>query len=278
MNPTVEIRLSTADRLDEALSLPADAIGLGQEGCLAKLPDTDLLRTAADRVREAGRTVVLVAPIAWPRTAELLLRRLLAVADDGPTSIAVNDVGTALALATAQPADCTLVAGLGLTRARPHSAHPDGPAAPPAALDTELLTTLQPHGITAVEVDTDTHLSGSDLWQIRQLVDTIPLSYGRSCPTARHHRTGPPDCQALCDTPYTIRPHQRWQLNHGHREPLPAGTPQPTLTVWGNAVYQPATTTASADYRIVDARWHTPDSLATTVRHLHGHVPVPTGR
>ncbi|MEV1330434.1 hypothetical protein AB0J20_12760 [Micromonospora costi] len=278
MTTTVEIRLTTPARLDEALSLPADAVALGQEGCLAKLPGTDELRAAASRIRDAGRALVLVAPIGWPRTAELLLARLLAVANDGPTSVAVNDVGTALALAAARPADCALVAGLGLTRARPHSAHPDRPVAPPATLDTALLATLQPHGISAVEVDADTDLTASDPWQVRQLVDAVPVAYGRSCPTARHHRTGPPDCRPLCDTPYTIRPHQRWQLNHGHREPLPAGTPQPALTVWGNGVYQPANSAASAAYRIVDARWHTPDSLATTVRHLHGDVPVTTGR
>ncbi|MFG2049336.1 hypothetical protein ACGFIW_18130 [Micromonospora sp. NPDC048935] len=275
---TVEIRLSTPARLDEALSLPADAIGLGQEGCLAKLPDTDLLRTAADRVRDAGRSLVVVAPIAWPRTAELLLTRLLAVAGDGPTSIAVNDVGTALALAATRPTDCTLVAGLGLTRARPHSANPDDSVAPPATLDEALLSILRPHGVTAVEVDTDTDIPAGPHWQVRQLVDVVPVGYGRSCPTARRHQTGPPNCQPLCDTPYTIHTHQRWQLNHGHREPLPAGTRRPALTVWGNAVYQPATAAASVGYRIIDARWHTPDTLATTVRHLHGQVPVPTGR
>ena len=72
----IEIRLATVDRLGEALALPADAIGIGQEGCLTKLPTTDELRQAAAEVRAAGRAVVVVAPIAWPRTADELYKRL----------------------------------------------------------------------------------------------------------------------------------------------------------------------------------------------------------
>ncbi|WDZ82840.1 hypothetical protein [Micromonospora cathayae] len=273
---TVEIRLTTPARLAEALASPVDAIGLGQEGCLTKLPDTDTLRAAAAQIRAAGRTVVLVAPVAWPRTADELLARIRAVTADGPTTVAVNDASTALALAD-RPADCTLVAGLGLTRARPHSAHPDRAGAPPATVDTALLAVLRP---AAVEVDADTDVTAAvaEGWPVRRYVDAVPVGYGRSCPTARRHHSGPPDCRPLCDTPYTIRAHQRWQLNHGHREPLPAGVTPPVLTVWGNAVYQPATGPTTADYHIIDARWHTPEALAAAVRRARDQVPVPTGR
>lgn len=256
---TIEIRLSTVDRLGAALALPADAVGIGQEGCLAKLPPTDVLRRAADQVRDAGRTVVVVAPIAWPRTEDDLHARLLAVAGDGPTTIAVNDVGTALAMAGT---GATLVAGLGLTRASPHSADPEDGTPPKAQLDTALMTAL---GVAAAEVDTSTELPVDPPCELRQYVDAVPVGYGRSCPTARHHGTGPPDCRSLCDEPYRLTPNGRWQLNHGHREPLPAGAASRPLTVWGNAVYQPATAAPTCDYRIVDARWHT-DDLAAAIR------------
>lgn len=257
----IEIRLTTVDRLDEALALPAGAVGLGQEGCLTKFPDTDELRQAADRVRAAGRTVVVVAPIAWPRTADELHKRLLAVIGDGPTTVAANDLGTLMSFVDEE---CTVVAGLGLTRNRPHSAD-SGP--PRAQLDVSLMTVLAGHGVTAVEIDTDIAVT-DPRWETRQLVDAVPVGYGRSCPTARRHRTGPPGCQALCDEPYQITVNARWQLNHGHREPLPAGGRQQSLTVWGNAVYQPATAEPTGDYRIIDARWHTAESLAATV-HEH---------
>ncbi|HYQ67831.1 hypothetical protein [Actinophytocola sp.] len=252
----IEIRLSTVDRLDEALALPATAVGLGQEGCLTKLPISDELRSAADRVRRAGREVVVVAPVAWPRTADELLERLLAVLGDGPTTIAVNDIGTALAL-SGHP----LVAGLGLTRSRPHSANQKDGTPPRAGIDAALMDLL---GVRAIEVDTDTDVTGAR-WPVRQLVDAVPVGYGRSCPTARRHGTGPPDCRTLCDEPFHLTANARWQLNHGHREPLPAGLAPPRLTVWGNAVYQPATADPVADYRIIDARWHTPEALAAAV-------------
>jgi hypothetical protein len=261
---TTELRLSTVDRLDEALASPADAVGLGQEGCLAKLPAADELRRAADRVRAAGRTVVVVAPIAWPRTADALRDRLLAVAGDGPTTVAANDIGTALAVARLP--GTTVVAGLGLTRSRPHSADPAHPAPLRATVDAGLMTVLATHGVTAVEVDTDTDLGAENPWEVRQFVDAVPVGYGRSCPTARREKTGPPDCRSLCDTPYRITANARWQLGHGHREPLPAGTREDALTVWGNAVYRPATAEPTCDYRIIDARWHT--DLATAV---HSH-------
>jgi hypothetical protein len=259
---TIEIRLTTPDRLAEVLASGAEAVGLGQEGCLTKLPATDELRAAADRVRAAGRTVVVVAPIAWPRTAGELHRRLLAVAEDGPTTVTVNDLGTAMTMAGVE--GCTLVAGLGLTRSRPNSADLKTGTPHRAGVDTSLLAVLAEYGVSAVEVDTDTEIAGRD-WQVRQLVDAVPVGYGRSCPTARQHRTGPPDCRALCDTPFQITANGRWQLNHGHREPLPVTVAPPALTVWGNAVYQPATSPASCDYRIIDARWHSADSLAAAV-------------
>ncbi|GGK78251.1 hypothetical protein [Mangrovihabitans endophyticus] len=273
---TVEIRLTTTGRLDEALALPADAIGIGQEGCLTKLPDADTLRRAADRVIADGRSFVLVAPIAWPRTADQVCERLLAVATAAPVTIAVNDVGTALTLSSAAPSGCTLVAGLGLTRARPHSGDPDDATPPAPLLDVALLDLLP--ALRAVEVDTETDTAGAASRQIRQVVDAVPVGWGRSCPTARRHRTGPPDCRPLCDTPYTISAHQRWRLQHGHREPLPAGTERPTLTVWGNAVHAPVRTAPTAGYRILDARRHTPDALAAAVTASHGPAPVPVGR
>ena len=128
---TLEIRLSTSERLAEVLELPVAAIGIGQEGCWTKLPDATDLRTSFDRIRAAGRDAVLVAPIAWPRTAELLVDRVRLVAADGPLTVSVNDIGTALTLAADRPAGLTLVAGLALTRARAHSGVPGAGPPPP---------------------------------------------------------------------------------------------------------------------------------------------------
>lgn len=278
----VEIRLTTPARLSEVLAVPSAAVGIGQEGCLDKLPSAGVLADAARRIRDSGRRPVLVAPIAWPRTIHELTTRLRAIAREGPVTITVNDLGTARAL-TAEPLPGTvLVAGQGLTRARPHSGDPDGQGPHRPVLDLSLLSVLAAWGITCAEVDTT--ITESDLGaaaaaglELRQVADAVAVGFARSCPTARHHRTGPPGCQSLCDVPYHLRTEQRWKINHGHREPLPAGTSRPELTVWGNGVYQVAATGPSTDYRIVDARWHTPQSLATAVRTLSDEVPVHAG-
>jgi hypothetical protein len=203
----------------------------------------------------------------------MLPDRLRPVIADGPTTVVANDIGTLLALAGGR---ARLVAGLGLTRSRPNSADRTETTPPSPIADAGLLHLLERHGVAAVEVDTLTDTTAIDgRWQVRQLVDVVPVAYGRSCPTARHHKTGPPDCRHLCDQPLTITPHQRWQLNHGHREPLPTGTPREALTVWGNAVYQASETAPDADHVIVDARWHTPGQLAARVQALH-RDPVTT--
>jgi hypothetical protein len=266
--PTTEARLTEPDRLEEALALDVDAVSIGQEGCLTKLPDTETLRDTAARIRAAGREAVVVAPIAWPRTATILMERLRAVIADGPTTVVANDIGTLLALAGEGGA--RLVVGLGLTRARPDSAERgEAPPPPRPIADRALLRVLERHGVTAVEVDTHTDTAAIDgHWQVRQLVDVLPVGYGRSCPTARHHQTGPPDCRHLCDQPLTVAPHQRWQLSHGHREPLPTGTPREALTVWGNTVYQLSEAEPEADHLIVDIRWHPPGQLAARVQAL----------
>ncbi|GAA3032601.1 hypothetical protein [Actinokineospora globicatena] len=264
---TTEIRLSTVDDLAEVLRLPVDAVGLGQEGCLTKAPDLDVLRRAADAVRDAGKQVVVVSPIAWPRTADTVVERAMAVLGDGPTTVTVNDLGTAIALSGS---GCTLVAGLGLTRQRAHNGAvaATGPVAP--VIDVALVDTL---GIDQVEVDLDMQLAGIAAHRVRQVLDAVPVAFGRSCPTARHARTGPPDCRPLCDAPRTITAASRWKLVHGHREPLPTGTRALELTVWGNGVYQRTTGSPVTDYQIIDARWHPGAALAERVTALRAARP-----
>lgn len=259
---TTEVRLHTPDRLEEALSSRADVVGVGQEGCLAKLPDADELRTATARVRAAGRAPAVVAPIAWPSTAETVAQRMRDVAADGPLTVVVNDVTTLLELRTDRPDDCQLVVGLALTRGPAHSADPAAERSPQPVLDTALLHTLGRDDITGVETDTDTRLpEEAAQWGVRQLLDVAPVGYARSCPTARDHQLAPPACRSRCDAAYRITPTQRWRLNDGQREPLPVAATRPTLTVWGNAVYQPTHHAPVADYRIVDARWVAPGAL-----------------
>lgn len=274
---TIEVRLSTPERLPEALASGADVVGLGQEGCLFKLPAERELRDAAEQVRESGLACTVIAPIAWPRTAPQLVRLMRCLVQDGPVTIAVNDTSTFLDLAADVPPTARLVAGLALTRAQPASADLSGERRPEPVLDTASLELMGGEALTGVEVDTDTPLPERDRpWQIRQLLEIAPVGYARSCPTARDHALAPPDCRSSCDIPYEITPNQRWRLNDGHREPLPVATVRPTLQVWGNTVYRPTHHEATVSYRIIDARRHGRGALATAVERARAaHVPAP---
>lgn len=276
----IEARTTTPASLDALLDLPVDAIGLGQEGCAAKLPDSTTLRRAADRIRATGRDVTVVLPAAWQRSAEALVTTAVAVAGDGPVTLSVNDIGTLLALAGTVPEHTTLTAGLALTQVRVHSATEAPHQAGTADVDIAGLEVLSVHGVSTAEIDS-TALVGDELadWRLRRVLGAVPLGWSRSCPTARHHQLAPPDCTHTCDTPITITAHQRWVLNHGHHEAIPVADRgrQPTLTVFGNGVYLPTDTTVPVDATdvVLDTRFvptaDLPDLLGALRRPLATH-------
>ncbi|MGX1115742.1 hypothetical protein RKD37_001105 [Streptomyces ambofaciens] len=266
---TVEVRLTTADRLEEVLRLPVDAVSIGQEGCAAKLPDAATLRDAVARITGAGLRAGLALPAAWQRTGPCLADLTAGLAKQYPLTVTVNDLGTAALLGDT---DCELVAGLALMPGRPH----DTAQAPRSPLEKPVFEEAYLHelalfNITVLESEAHAVVLDTSSLTVRRLLDVTPLAWARSCPTARHHQLAPPDCASTCDTPTDMVATHRWQLGHGHREPIPvADRPaQVPLTVYGNAVYASTPTTAPpAGDVIVDARFYTPGQLATRVTEL----------
>ncbi|MFF8279563.1 hypothetical protein ACF05T_26155 [Streptomyces lateritius] len=263
---TVEVRLTTPDRLDEVLGLPVDAVSIGQEGCAAKLPEVNTLRQALDRIRQAGLRAGVVLPAAWQRTSTRLVDLARDLAEQGPLTMTVNDFGTAAALTDT---GSELAAGLALMPGRPHDAAqaPRGPLEEPV-FEEAYLHELAVFGITALESEAAAAVPEKSGLSVRRLLDVTPLAWARSCPTARHHQLAPPDCANACDRPTDMVATHRWQLGHGHREPIPvADRPaQLPLTVYGNAVYAGTPTTAQpAGDVIIDARFYTPEQLAARV-------------
>ncbi|MEV0781230.1 hypothetical protein ACIBLA_33030 [Streptomyces sp. NPDC050433] len=273
---TVEIRLTTPARLTEVLDLPVDAVSIGQEGCAAKLPEPAVLREAVGRVRAAGLRAGLVLPAGWQRGAADLVTLTTALAEDGPLTVSVNDLGTLAVLAARSLPNCELAVGLALFPGRPHHSAeaPRGPLEA-AVYEDGYLAELEEFGVRILETDADAVVPERPGWSTRRLADVTPVAWARSCPTARHHQQAPPDCHTLCDTPTSLVAAQRWQLGHGHREPIPvADRPrQVPLTVYGNAVYATSTTaTPQGDDVIIDARFHAPDALADRITTLRPHA------
>ncbi|MFE1961506.1 hypothetical protein [Streptomyces sp. NPDC059479] len=268
----VEVRLSTPDRLDEVLGLPVDAVSIGQEGCVANLPGTAALREAADRIRAAGLRAGVVLPAAWQRHSARLADLAATLVGDGPLTLTVNDLGTLATLASAPVPGRELAIGLALVPGRPYDAG-DTSRIPlePALYDNAFLREVEVFGVRTVEAEAAAVVAEREGLRVRRLADVIPLAWARSCPTARQHGLAPPDCTAACDTPTTMVATHRWQLGHGHREPIPVGdrSRQEPLTVYGNAVYSAATATTTATPTdgdvILDARFYTPEALAERI-------------
>ncbi|MFJ3213481.1 hypothetical protein [Streptomyces flaveolus] len=260
---TVEVRLATAGRLEEVLRLPVDAVSIGQEGCVAKLPDPDTLRRAVDRITGSGRRAGLVLPAAWQRSGSQLVDLAAELAQRGPLTVTVNDLGTAAALAGS---GCELAAGLAVMPGRVHDTAeaPRRPLEPPVFEDA-YLQELEEFGIRTLEAAAEAAVPDRPGWRVRRLIDVTPLAWARSCPTARHHHLAPPHCAGACDEPVGLVATHRWQLGHGHREPIPiADRPaQVPLVVYGNAVYATTPTRdAGHDEVIIDGRFYKPDALA----------------
>lgn len=269
---TVEVRLTTPDRLKEVLDLPVDAVSIGQEGCAAKLPELSALREAAGRIRGAGLRAGVVLPAGWQRGAAGLVDLATALAGDGPLTVSVNDLGVLAQLAERSLPDCELTVGQALFAGRAHHSG-DAPRHPleTTVYEDGFLAELEGFGVRILETDADAVVPGRSGWSVRRLADVTPVAWARSCPTARRRRLAPPDCLTLCDTPTGLVATRRWQLGHGHREPIPvADRPrQLPLTVFGNAVYAASTTaTPAGDDVIIDARFHAPDALADRVSTL----------
>ncbi|MFC0598279.1 hypothetical protein [Streptomyces palmae] len=275
---TVEVRLSTPDRLDEVLGLAVDAISIGQEGCAAKLPDAAALGPALERVRGAGLRAGLVLPAAWQRGAEALVELAVGLARHGALTVTVNDLGTLAALAAVDLPDCELAVGLALLPGRPHDAAENPRSVlEPIVYEPAFLGELEGLGPRVLEADPTAVVPREAHWRIRRLTDAVPLAWARSCPTARHHRLPLTACRSACDTPLAISATHRWQLGHGHLEPIAvADRPhQPPLTVYGNAVYATAPAApAPGGEVIVDARFHPRTALAERVAVLRSQQPV----
>ncbi|MFF7793446.1 hypothetical protein [Streptomyces sp. NPDC007991] len=270
---TVEVRLTTCDRLEEVLRLPVDAVSIGQEGCAAKLPDASTLRRAVGRITEIGLRAGIVLPAAWQRSEAQLIDDALALAQRSPLTVTVNDLGTAAGLAGT--AGCELVAGLALLPGRPHDTGetPRHPLQPPM-FEEAYLEELETFGIRMLEAEAAATVPEREGWRVRRLVDVTPLAWARSCPTARHHQLALPDCASACDQSIDMVATHRWQLGHGHREPIPvADRPaQVPLVVYGNAVYATTPTVEAGDDLIIDARFYSPDALAERLTALRPSV------
>jgi len=90
----IEVRLSDASRLDDVLPLDIDIVSLGSDACPYKVPETGILRSAHDRVIDAGKSLKVAPPfITTNHYAEMIEFVRALAAWDVPLQVVVNDYG-----------------------------------------------------------------------------------------------------------------------------------------------------------------------------------------
>ena len=292
----LDLRLTTLDRLDEALALPASAISVGHEGCPHKLPGVEDLQRAAERIRGSGKSFTFVVPISYERFIAEVAERVVALARTGPIIVVANDLGMLAELADrGLPGTCTLAAGHGLSYSFEQqpwidlSLDREAPAIREAFCrnsldDPQLWPELRKWGVSMIEVDglprtsasfTSLRAAGFDL---NVLLDVVPVAYARSCHTARYYGIAPPECVHHCDRPFELTATDRWRLVHGNLELISkqARAEIPDFTVFGNVVYrrtegwQPGPDTPAARVTL-DVRYYTTQDLPSRISRLPGY-------
>ena len=292
----VELRLTTDDHLQDAVTAPVDAVGIGQEGCPHRLPSLPEIRRAARVIRDAGHDFSVVLPQAWERFAAEMLDVAVRVAAEGPVTLVVNDMGTLVGLAEAAlPAHVTVAVGQGLVYGYAQSPLADrwlsaeapervGQLAAANITDGATLDILTGLGVTAVELDAATAAATDPTsltrrgFLIRTIADAAVVGISRACPVARHHGVeASQNCRQLCDAGvYRLQATSSWRLVDGHRDAMSKSAREAagTLLVSGNIVYRriDAAPPAHADVVVVDARWHAGGDLESAIATARGDV------
>lgn len=289
----IDLRLTTLERFDEVLSLPATTISIGHEGCPHKLPPLDAFRRAADAIRRSGKQAAVVVPISYERFMPAVTQYIGALVDDGPLTVVANDIGMLVVLSEhGWSTRCTVAAGHGLSYSFEQqpwielTLEREDPAVGGAWRANSLASDaiwpqLRAWNVTQIEVDDLPRAQASyeTLQQagfaLNMLVDITPVAYARSCHTARYYKATPPACTTLCDEPFELSATHRWRLYHNNLETIARKNRAhiPDMTVYGNVVYRHLATEwtqlpPAVSSLTLDVRFYSPDELITRVKHF----------
>lgn len=293
----IDLRLTTLDRLNEALTLPITTISVGHEGCPHKLPALADLQQAAHKIRAHGKQFAFVTPISYERFMPDILDRIAGLTEEGAVTVVVNDIGMLVTVVErGWRQRCTLAIGHGLSYSfEQHGWFDLALNQETAAIqetfyrnsldDPWLCSQLRDWGVTVIEVDNlpRTAASFASLqaagFALQVRLDSTPVAFARSCHTARYYASGPPHCTHLCDHPFALTTTHRWRLYHNQLEPMSkkAKALTPDFTVYGNVVYRhtgadlPPLSFTEVGVT-VDVRHYTPEQLQVRVEQLLQHA------
>lgn len=222
----IALRLSSPKQLQPALELTPDAIGFGNEGCVYKVPEIEVIRDLVKTLDNAGVKAHLLTPFVPPRHLERMVKLLRELHDWGvKLDVTINDYGVMHTVAEQR-----LTGRLNYFIGHIYSTSFENCPWSSKVLCEEsefirdswcqnnftndlLLDHLADHGVGGIEIEmlpimlnkSAPYLKARNM-QVKGLLDYIPSSVTRACHTARYYDQSPSSaCADLCDTPINAR-------------------------------------------------------------------------
>ena len=214
----VEIRVSAETDLDEATLCGAEYIGLGNEGCVWKVPDTRTLLKFASVAEEKGIRCSLITPIIPQHSCERIFSIVLDAACSGLFErVVFNDYGLLAACADRiHMKECQFVLGRLLLQGLAecpwyeYILRDESSEAKTALLQVPLRLLHDAGVINRLRIQgvefSQSVASVGNVEMARELnlavgvhMRSDVLTVGRTCPVARWNRLVPPKCRDLCD-------------------------------------------------------------------------------
>lgn len=216
----ISIRISNLNQLDDVLKLNPDAVGIGSETCVYKVPEYEEIKKAFIKLENAGIEAELITPF----IPEEHLQRITDIVknlinEKRKFSLTVNDLGLLRKLDKEVP-DKKLDIYIGHVYSTSFENCPwhekvlseesdfirEGWCQNNFTNDL-LLEYIKKQGVTGIEIEMlPTMLNKSALFfrdrniKTKGMIDYIPSSITRACHTARYYGALPPgECQDYCD-------------------------------------------------------------------------------
>lgn len=237
---SIELRLSDATQIEDALALDVDAISLGSDGCPHKVPDADALRRARERVVSAGRQFKVVTPMVPRNHYDRMVNLIRDLAAwDLPLDIVVNDYGLLYGTQDVWgTSKLRPIAGITMSLSRSRIVHgntiADGyvkglteAGRPKETIDlykwiVEVTNQNSMQCRLRVDLLRDRfHVIGTEAvlaaaaipsftrirdlgLQVSACAGRIIATISRACPTARYYKVSPPACAGRCNAVSTL--------------------------------------------------------------------------
>jgi len=293
----IEVRISDLNQLNDVISygIDCDIIGVGDEGCVYKLPSPDDLPDIVDKVEETGLEFRLVTPFVPQSHFKYVFSLIQKLSElKNHVNIVINDYGLLHASQRLNIRNPHFIIGHFLSAT--HEASPwfelmvsqesefvKNICAQNFLNDSHLNTFLKRLGVVGIEAEClpnevkslqEIHERGL---YIGLLLDFVPVTFSRVCHTSRFYRLHPPKCRTKCNSPLVLQitHYREWWIPRAEFKEISYELRQriPKLYVYGNIVYRKSPIKLNkkldfVDYVILDVKFYSLKELSEEIRNI----------